>query len=347
MKIMVTMGRMEAAWLKSVWNRFFPGQGNYGQRQQGSLFRKSPRRKLVAASALIAVAALPASSRAEELWNAYPLRGFYQGLPAGITPPPGLYGAFSAMWAGDHEYDHSGRRIPDTGLAVGVFTPMLEYVPGVKFLGADYSVLLAQPLVYNTAFGLSGSRGNGNFGNFNTVFAPIVLGWNVGNFHIKPSITFLLPDGSSTMGDLVNGKLHNGGLPSSDNFFTVQPDLGLTWAAHGWSVSASLHVAIPATDSTAHDYRYKSGAEFAGDYTITRQFSKWTFGVVGHQINQIGPDKKNGFKVHDLSARMYGLGPLMGYQFGKIGVVAMWNRSVSIRDTVSGDILQVRLITRF
>ncbi len=112
-------------------------------------------------------ALIPGAAHAEELWNAYPIRGFAEGLPAGMTPPPGVYAAMSGYWADDKMYDNDGDAIPGTDLSALVITPVVQWVPGVKIFGGDYSASVAQPIVYTSSSGLSGSRGSGNWGRFN------------------------------------------------------------------------------------------------------------------------------------------------------------------------------------
>lgn len=288
----------------------------------------------------------PETGHAEELWNAYPLRGFWEGLPAGATPPKGVYTAVSAYWANDRYYGEQGKAVPGTDLTAFVVTPVIEWVPGVKILGGTYSVGIAQPFVYNTSPGLSGSTGRGNWGTFNTVLLPAQLGWKLHNVHVKLGVGVYLPNASSTVSDLYMGKLHNGGLPSGSNFAAVEPDLGITWMHKGWNVSAALHAAIPVSASTAPGYRYWSGSEFAADYTITKTLGKWTLGVGGHQINQYEDDRFNGEVVPDHRSQLYGVGPIAGVQAGPLNITAMWNRTVSARNAVAGDMVQVRFTTR-
>jgi hypothetical protein len=89
---------------------------------------------------------------------------------------------------------------------------------------------------------------------------------------------------------------------------------------------------------------YWSGNEFAADYTFANTIGKWTFGLGVHQQNQFNSDTLNGAKVSNSIVSNFGLGPLIGYQFGGIGVVAEWNHNVYTRNDEAGDFFNIRFV---
>jgi hypothetical protein len=285
-------------------------------------------------------------AKASELWNAYPLRGYWEGLAMGATPPPGVYGVVSTYWADDHFYGNDGKQAPNSALSTLVVNPIVQWVPGLHILGGDYSAVIAQPLVYTSSPGLSGSIGKGNWGTFNTAIIPGQISWKIRGISLKAGVVLYLPDASSTIKDLRDGSLHNGGLPSGDNFMTVEPNLGVSWIRGGWNLTASFHVDVPVTSSTAPGYRYRTGSDFAADYTITKTFGKWTLGAGGHQVEQFEDDRLNGNLYPGHRARLYGLGPIAGYQLGPLNITAIWNRTLTARNTVAGDFLEFRFVTK-
>jgi hypothetical protein len=283
-----------------------------------------------------------AQASAEELWDPH-LRGVDEGLAAGALPPPGVYGVVNNYWASYDVRDSKGKVVPGTSLSALVEVPIVLWATGIKVLGADYAVAIAQPFDY-TSFQPLGGTGSGNWGTFNTVLIPGQLAWTFGDFHVKAGLSIYLDDASSTKADLVNGKLHNGGLPSGNGYTTIQPDLGLSWLSDGWNASASLHLAVPVDSTTATHYNYQSGDEFAADYTLTKALGKWTVGLGFHQQNQLNADTLNGVTVKDSQVTNLGVGPLVGYQFGGINVLAEWNHNIYTENDVAGDFFNVRFV---
>jgi len=219
--------------------------------------------------------------------------------------------------------------------------PIVLWSTGVKIFGADYAVAIAQPFDYTsagTAYGSTG--GGGNWGTFNTILIPGQLAWTFGEFHVKTGLEFYLGDATST----VNTKNWHGGLPSGNDYSAIQPDLAFSWLHDGWNISADLHIAFPITSSNTATGSYHSGNEFAADYTVAKTIGKWTFGLGVHQENQFNADTLAGASVPNSIVTNFGLGPLVGYQFGGIGVVAEWNHNIYTRNDVAGNFFNVRFV---
>jgi hypothetical protein len=262
-------------------------------------------------------------------------------------PPPGVYGVLDNYWANFAFHGSNGDKIAGGGLSLLVEVPIVLWVPGIKILGADYAAAFAQPFDYTSSPGLSGTTGGGNWGTFNTILIPGQLSWTLGDLHLKAGFEIYLPDASSTMADLLNGHLKNGGLPSGNGYAAVQPDLGISWMKDGWNLSADLHLTIPVTAGTATNYRYRSGNEFAADYTAAKTTGKWSLGLGLHQENQLNADTLNGHTVAHSVATNFGAGPMAGYQFTRIGVVAVWNHDIHTRNDVGGDFFNLRFVVPF
>jgi hypothetical protein len=292
--------------------------------------------------------ALAGRASATELWDPH-LPGSDEGLAAGALPPPGVYGILDSYWASYSVYNHSGDKIDGTNLSALVMVPIVLWSTGHKILGADYAVGIAQPFDYtnyapqqDTAHG----GGGGNWGIYNTVLIPGQLSWTIGNFHVKTGLSIYVGDASSTPANLVGGGWLRGGLPSGNGYWTIQPDMGLSWLHDGWNLSASLHFPIPVSSTNATNYDYRSGSEYEADYTATKTIGRWTFGAGAYQVNQLNPDSKNGQDVHNIAAR-FGLGPIVGYQFGGLNVEATLNQAVYVRNDVGGTFFNVRFLVPF
>jgi len=299
-------------------------------------------KKLLGAMVMAGAVALVGQASAEELWDPH-LRGVDEGLAAGALPPPGVYGILNNYWTSYTVRDQNGNSVKGTDLSALVEVPVILWSTGLKFLGADYAVGIAQPFDY-TSFKPQGA-GSGNWGTYNTVLIPGQLAWTFGDFHVKAGLSIYLDDASSTMADLLKPGGHlNGGLPSGNGYTTIQPDLGLSWLRDGWNLSASLHLSVPVDATTASNYKYQSGDEFAADYTAAKTLGKWTVGLGLHQENQLNADTLNGITLKNSQATNFGIGPLVGYQFGGISVMAEWNHNIYTENEVAGDFFNVRFV---
>ncbi len=311
-------------------------------------------KKIIGAIALGGAMTLAGQASATELWDPH-LPGSDEGLAAGALPPPGVYGVLNNYWVTYNVYGPNAKQISGTNLSALVEVPIVLWATGVKVLGADYAVAIAQPFDY-TSFGPTNNTGSGNWGTYNTVIVPGQLAWTFGEFHVKTGLSIYLGDASSTYADLINGKLKSG-LPSGNGYWTIQPDLALSWLHDGWNLSASLHFPVPVSSTSTGNYNYQSGAEFEADYTVTKTINKWTFGLGAYQVNQLNSDTCSGTAcpnyspggstdAHKIAIR-YGLGPIVGYQFGGINLQATLNESVYSRNDVGGLFFNVRAVVPF
>jgi len=304
-------------------------------------------RTMLGATALSIAGALCLTSqaKAEELWDPY-LRGVHEGEAAGALPPPGWYGVLDNYYADFNSYNSQGKKVPNAHANILVELPIVLYMPGIKILGADYGVAMAQAVDY-TSYGPSQAAhpGGGNLGTYNTVLLPYLLSWKLPeNFFVRTSLTVLFNDATSTPAT----NLKNGGLGSGNAYMTVQPDLGVSWLWNGWNVSVGTHYAVPVTSDNHDGISYHSAAEFSADYNITKTIGAWTAGVGAEQENQFGNDSINGVSKPGSRATNYGVGPIVGYQFaGGLGVMALWNHSFGTHSDVAGDFFNLRFTTAF
>ncbi len=313
---------------------------------------KAPSGDIMRSASKILAAALLAGSfacvaghaYAEELWDPH-LRGVDEGLAAGALPPPGVYGVLNNYWAG---YDQFNSHAVKTGVKLDalVEVPIVLWSTGLQVFGADYAVAIAQPFDYtnvrlpNTA-ALSNSA---HWGTYNTVIVPAMLAWSLpDDFHVKAGLTVYVDDASSSPASPPSG----GGVGSGNGFWTLQPDLGVSWLFDGWNVSVGMQYDYNFEDSKIHR---TSGQEIAIDYTATKTIGKWTFGLGAHQENQLNADSGSGAvsagcpASSGCMAANYGIGPLVGYQFGGVNILAEYNQNIHTRNDVAGTIFNIRLV---
>jgi len=161
------------------------------------------------------------------------------------------------------------------------------------------------------------------------------------------SLAVFVPDASSTISDLVTGKLHNGGLPSGNDYWVAMPRVGFSWLNSGWNFSAQLGYAISldADKIRAINYSYKSAPELNADITATKTFGKWTLGAGAHWQQQFTDDKLNGMKVPHSKVLNWGLGPTVEYSWGRVSLTGQFARDLETKNDVGGNYVNVRLIT--
>lgn len=289
---------------------------------------------------------------AMQLWDPH-LRGVDEGLAAGALPPPGFYFINTTYFMpGLNEYDSTGHTDHAAKLFVFVDIPVLLWSTGCKFLGADYAVGIAQPIVYTnlqvTDYPGVGLAGN-NWGTFNTILVPYILSWKLPcDFRIKTALSIGLDDGSSTLKDSLLGgnALKPFMAPSANNYYDFIPEIGISWLHNGWNLSADFFFAFPlAADHTlAYPLGYQSGNQFAADYTVTKTCGKWTFGLGAAQYNQMNNDSYGGVSIPGSCTTMYTMGPIIGYNFGPCSLMFTYNFALYSQSQFGNDWFLARLV---
>ncbi len=337
----------------------------------------------------MAVVALVAPGYASELWDPH-VRGLDQGLAAGALPPPGFYFIHDSYFMNYHAYgpifgtgQKSGNSIEEIKLFAYLDVPTLLWVPGCKFLGADYGAGIAQPFDYtnlkiqtvkgNPATGTpSQSIGGTQWGTFNTILVPYILSWSVPHdFHIKTAFSVGFDDGGSSPQDRVasitkrNGSAGSAGnafagigdrmnktdgsvyAESANGTYMLTPSIGISWLHGGWNLSAEFFYSYQTKNTGTN---YKSGDQFAADYTVAYNWRKWTFGLGAAQENQIQRDKfdaGDGRGYHSQPgtvAEAYTMGPIVGYNFGPCSLMFTYNWPIYTNNDVGGEWFNVRLV---
>jgi len=279
------------------------------------------------------------AAMATELWDPH-LRGVNEGLAAGALPPQGLYFINDSYFLSFEGRNDKGNT---TGLKVDAYVdvPILLWNPGVKVLGADYAVGIAQPFDNVSASGSGITQGNAHWGNFNTVLIPGALSWTLpSDLHLATSLAVYLDDASSSPAHPPS----NGGLGSGNGYWTVEPTVGLSWLHDGWNLGADVHFDYNGKDDSTH---YQSGNEIAVDYTATKTIGKWTFGLGAASENQLEKDEKNGVKQANSMVQNLSAGPIVGYAFEGISLTATYNHEILTHNDVGGDFFNIRTVIPF
>ncbi len=304
---------------------------------------------------------------AEELWD-FHLRGVDEGLAAGALPPPGFYFINDAYFAPSfHGYDSSGHAEPGVKLFAYVDVPILLWTPGLKFLGADYGVAVAEPFDFtslridqgilneksgvdkwighwwhkklNPLYGKDVWETGAQWGAYNTVLVPVILSWKLPcDFRVKAAFDVGLDDATTAPGDSQSGGPY---AQSGNGYYSFTPNIGISWLHAGWNVSADFFYTWALKNDTTD---YQSADEFAADYTITYTWKKWTFGLGAAQENQVGNDSQGGITLPGTKVSNYSLGPIVGYNFGPCSMLLTYNFPLATKSDVGGEWFNFRII---
>jgi hypothetical protein len=189
----------------------------------------------------------------------------------------------------------------------------LTYVwPGIKLFGANIETRVVQPFasvdlsreINRPGYAPLDSGGN-SVGLGDTAFAPIILGWHLGNYHQTIGLDTFLADGSYNSTNTVN---------IGRNYYQFAPFFAFTWfPIQNGNVSAKFRYAFN-TRNNATDYQTGDEAtiEFSAGY---RPFRKLEFGINGYIYRQTTNDVQQGRAVNGNGNRgkVNALGPYLCY----------------------------------
>jgi hypothetical protein len=285
----------------------------------------------------------------------------YTDIFGGIVPPqPGLYVRNDAY----HYKGEVGTTVFNGRIAVGVEEDYLAdilaltYVTPWKILGGTYAVAVAPSFVQmgvGVAATLPGARITGPLGlrtfdipsftvtaidhelaQGDTAFAPLVLGWNEGNFHWNFALFGFAPTGHYSTNDLANTSLNHWAMPRlAATYFN--PRTG--WQVNGAAIY-SVNFENPATD-------YTSGEILNLDGAITKNFGALGVGAVAYAMIQTTPDSGRGARLGAFESEVYGAGPIITYSMGGLTLLAKWYAEFGAENTFEGNTVDAAASFKF
>jgi hypothetical protein len=307
------------------------------------------------------IALIPAdSARAAELGTGPWVKG-YSDIFAGMLPPvPGVYFRTDA-----YHYEAAVERTILNGFVqLGVeqeYTATIAsitYVTPLKFLGGTYAVAVAPSMVaMNVDVGIGLGQITGplgrTFGPFNfeigdtnltpgdTAFAPLILGWDAGNFHWNFALFGFAPTGDYDRRQLANTSL---------NHWALMPRLAATYfdPKTGWQVNGAAIYSInwenPATD-------YESGDILNLEGVIAKNFGRLGVGVSGYAMIQTTGDSGAGARLGSFESRVFGAGPILTYSFGNLQnpltFIAKYYKEFDAENTFEGEAFDIAVTAKF
>ncbi|MGB6347869.1 MAG: transporter [Methyloceanibacter sp.] len=288
----------------------------------------------------------------------------YTDIFGGIVPPqPGLYVRNDAY----HYEGDAGATVLNGKVQISVDEQYmadilaLTYVTPWKILGGTYAVAVAPSIVQmNVGVGatlapitLPGPLGltvgpfsvsaiDSELALGDTAFAPLVLGWNAGNFHWNFALFGYAPTGEYSTRQLANTSLHH---------WAVMPRLAATYfnPKTGWQVNGaaiySVNFENPATD-------YETGNILNLDGAITKNFGALGLGAVAYAMIQTTPDSGAGARLGSFESRVYAAGPIVTYTLGAgtptpLTLLAKWYHEFDAENTFEGNVVDVAASFKF
>ena len=287
---------------------------------------------------------------ATETWDPH-LHGVDEGLAAGALPPPGVYFINNSYFGPVAPIMGSnGEQVPGLKLFAYVDVPILLWVPGCKFLGADYGVAIAEPFDYvnvmqahGVAPGLIANTSGSQWGAFNTIVLPYILSWKIPcDFRVKTALAIGFDDGTSAKSDSFEAQ-NVAVAPSSNGYYSFTPEVGISWLHAGWNASVEMFYTFGLKNDSFLG-GYQSGNQFAADYTLTYTCGKWTFGGGAAQEQQLFNDTIAGVDTPGTMARLWTAGPIVGYNFGPCSLMFTANFQISGTNDPVGAFYNFRLV---
>jgi hypothetical protein len=252
----------------------------------------------------------------------------------GLAPPPGFSTFFGGTYNAANSVDGSGHQGLPKSTNYATYAGLL-YNPKIKLLGADYyAEISAAVLDVTLTFG-GGSSYRGT-GLTSVQVKPIGLSWNLVPDHlwVETGLSAYVPVGQySDKSELVMG----------NNFWTVEPDFGITYLNDGWNISGDIIYDFNTVNPTTN---YTSGQTITTEFTVGKTIGKWSFGGGGYFWAQTTNDHNGGVPAGTIDAAVVGsginpngqdlgIGPFVNYDFGPISLTAKYLVDVYARNTTT------------
>ncbi|NTF33061.1 SphA family protein [Rhizobium skierniewicense] len=254
------------------------------------------------------------------------------GVPVGANPPPGLYYSMRTDFTFADVYNGDSK-VP-IEVNVKASAQQFHWVPGDTVLGGTYRAMLSVPLVEvnQRAFGIEGSE----FDIGDIVVSPLNLSWMIApGVFVQTGVGFTFPTGkfSATPGSINTGS----------NAFTTSADIGLSYLANGWNLSAHANYFVHAENP---DTDYRSGDEFILNWTAMKEVNGFSIGPVGYFRQQVTDDRNNGRFYGGTTngkGKEFGIGIGFTKKLGPVEVNLDYLHDFEVKNTAGGDRFLVNL----
>jgi hypothetical protein len=183
--------------------------------------------------------------------------------------------------------------------------------------------------------------GDTNLALGDTAFAPLVLGWNAGNFHWNVGVFGFAPTGDYSKRQLANTSLNHWAVMNRIAATYFDPKTG--WQVNGAAIY-SVNWENPATD-------YETGNILNLDGAITKNFGRWGVGAVGYAMIQTTGDSGSGARLGSFESRVFGAGPIVTYMLGDprnpLTFIAKYYQEFDAKNTFEGHTFDLAVTAKF
>jgi len=286
----------------------------------------------------------------------------YSDIFAGVLPPvPGIYvrndayhyegDADAIIFNGLVEFGVQEKYMADI-LAINVVTP-------AKILGATYGIAVVPSFIsmrVDVSLGIDPIRlpsgpmvgpfaldfGDSKMSQGDTVIAPVLLGWDSGNWHAQFGSFVFAPTGDYDRRDLANTSLHH--WAAMQRFAATYFD-----PKSGWQASGDF---VYTTNWENPTTNYETGDIVNIQASITKNFGALGVGAVGYAMIQVTGDSGAGARLGSFESRVYGAGPIVTYTLGAgtptpLTLIAKWYKEFDAENTFEGDVIDAAASFKF
>jgi hypothetical protein len=299
--------------------------------------------------------------------------GVTSGLPLGALPPPGFYFSNNTNYVDGSLRDGNGNitTAAHVNVTAWVQIPALLWSSPFHILGAQWGVAVVQPIVTlsQTTNGATQSK----TGLDNLLFNPAVLSWHLpGGFFVSTGIPIGFKTGDT--GDRGNGTDTNEHLAANNWIFG--PAAAVSWFnGHGLEVTLNGEYDIQTQDNDflntpVAKVKYQSGNILNLDWTVQQvlpgAWKRWQIGVAGYYAVQTTDDQTTtsipALGINNVTQSVaavpglngagnrfekFGIGPIVGYNFGPVGILAWYTRDLYAKNTALVDTFWFTLAVPF
>lgn len=256
---------------------------------------------------------------------------------SGAIPPPGNYLIpYGLYYHADELMDKSGNKVPgDFDLEVSGVVLRYVHVTKVAVAGGLWAQQIFVP-VLNVDVTAPPGMSDEKFGMGDLIVDPFILSWHKPPFHWVVGVDTFVPLGAYEDKDIAN---------IGRNYWTFEPVAALTYLTEG-GFDASVK-AMYDINTENKDTGYRSGDEFHTECAAGFSIGKLKIGANGFYYKQTTDDDAPVGAMVLGKGEQFGLGPAIGYQAGKLNIVAKYQREFETEARPEGDRFWLKLVLPF
>jgi hypothetical protein len=256
-----------------------------------------------------------------------------EDLMSGALPPPGDYLiTYGLFYQADVLKDGAGNDVPiDFDLEVSGAVFRYVRVTDIPVAGGLWAQHVFVPVLNVDVTTPAGS--DSTFGLGDLIVDPVIVSWHKPPFHWAAGVDVFVPVGEYDKDEAAN---------IGRNYWTFEPVVAASFLCPcGVDASAKLMYDINLENE---DTDYRSGDEFHADLALGQTVGAWRIGVNGFFYRQVTGDEAAEGEEAGPDGSQMGAGPVIGYQAGKLSVLAKYQAEFETEGRPEGDRFWIKLI---